>query len=48
MARTTRTHRSTRKPIEKSMPTRPRICLTLSHEAFTRATQPNMDGDSRG
>lgn len=47
MARSNRSHRRTRQPIEKAMPNRPRISLTLSHEAFTRAIQPAAHGDVR-
>ena len=46
-SRTHRSHRSTRKPNERAMPTRPRINIALSHEAFTRATQPAAHGDVR-
>jgi len=45
MARSIRSHRITRKPHEKTMPNRPRLNLALSHEAFTRATQPAAHGD---
>lgn len=40
MGRTTRSSRQTKARHERQMPTRPRINRAMSHEAFTRITQP--------
>lgn len=40
MSKTKRSTKITRKPQERTMPTRPRLSLSVSHEAFTTITQP--------
>lgn len=40
MARTVRSKHSSKRQRERTLPTRPRINLALSHEQFTQITQP--------
>lgn len=43
MARTIRTSRKTKPRHERQMPTRPPVNIAMSHEAFTRITQPQVE-----